>query len=83
MILRWLIGLIGLALVLWLLPEAERAEPVEDYHVAMGTVVRLALYVDEQEAPRLFAVAPSRGPRTGRRGCWGAPATRSIASPRR
>lgn len=57
MILRWLIGLIGLALVLWLLPEAERAEPVEEYHVAMGTIVRLALYVDEQEAPRLFAVA--------------------------
>jgi len=43
---RWLVGVAGIALLLLLLPRAEVAVPVEHYHLAMGTVVRLALYVE-------------------------------------
>ena len=43
---RWLAGVAGIALLLLLLPRAEKAVPLEHYHLAMGTVVRLALYVE-------------------------------------
>lgn len=55
--LRLLFGAVGVALVLWLLPRAEPARALEDYHVAMGTIVRVALYMDEQESAPLFALA--------------------------
>jgi thiamine biosynthesis lipoprotein len=51
---RVLTGLAGLAALLWLLPRAGPAVPVEGYHVAMGTVVRVALFVDEDRARPLF-----------------------------
>ncbi len=55
--LRLLVGVAGVALVLLLLPRAELARPLEEYHVAMGTIVRVAIFADEAEAPALFAVA--------------------------
>lgn len=54
---RLLVGVAGLGLVLLLLPKAKPAQPLEEYHVAMGTIVRVALFVDEAEAPSLFALA--------------------------
>jgi thiamine biosynthesis lipoprotein len=54
---RLLIGVASLGLVLLLLPKAEPAEPLEEYHVAMGTIVRIALFVDAAAAPELFALA--------------------------
>ena len=54
---RLLIGAVGLGLVLLLLPKAEPARPLEEFHVAMGTIVRVAMFVDESEAPPLFALA--------------------------
>ncbi|MCY3736077.1 MAG: FAD:protein FMN transferase [Gemmatimonadaceae bacterium] len=54
---RVLAGLAGLAAFLWLLPGPGPAVPVEGYHVAMGTVVRVALFADEDRAPPLFAQA--------------------------
>ena len=51
---RVLAGLAGLAALLWLLPKAGPAVPVEGYRVAMGTVVRVALFVDEARAGPLF-----------------------------
>ena len=51
---RLLAGLAGLAALLWLLPKAGPAVPVEGYHVAMGTVVRVALFLDEKRARPLF-----------------------------
>ena len=54
---RLLIGVASLGLVLLLLPKAEPARPLEEYHVAMGTIVRVALFVDESAAPELFALA--------------------------
>ncbi|MEE2658344.1 MAG: FAD:protein FMN transferase [Candidatus Latescibacterota bacterium] len=55
---RILVGLMFvLAVALWL-PRPEVAVPVEDFHVAMGTVVRMALYVnDPEQAEPLFAIA--------------------------
>ncbi|MBQ35061.1 MAG: FAD:protein FMN transferase [Candidatus Latescibacteria bacterium] len=47
----------GLGLVLLLLPKAEPARPQEIFHVAMGTIVRVALFVSEAEGPALFALA--------------------------
>lgn len=46
---RWLPPVVGLLLLLWYL-RAPVAEPVDDYHIAMGTMVRMTLYVDEAEA---------------------------------
>lgn len=54
---RLLAGVLGVALALWLLPRTEPAQAQEKYHVAMGTVVRIALYVDETQAEPLFALA--------------------------
>ncbi len=54
---RVLAGLAGLAAFLWLLPRPGPAVPVEGYHVAMGTVVRVALFADEDRAPPMFAQA--------------------------
>ena len=54
---RILLGGAGLLLVFLLLPPAEVALPVEKNHVAMGTVVRIALYAEEGEADELFALA--------------------------
>lgn len=54
---RLLIGAAGVGLVLLLLPKAEPARALEDYHVAMGTVVRVALYVDEDVSAPMFALA--------------------------
>lgn len=52
--LRLLAGLAGVLFVVLLLPKSQPAAPVEDYHMAMGTVVRMALFVDADRAPALF-----------------------------
>ena len=54
-----LLGAAGLLLVFYLLPPAEILRPVEKYHLAMGTVVRIALYADEDRADELFELATS------------------------
>ncbi|MDA0336767.1 MAG: FAD:protein FMN transferase [bacterium] len=54
---RLLVGAAGIGLMLLLLPKAEPAKVLEQYHVAMGTVVRIALYIDEDAAPPMFALA--------------------------
>jgi thiamine biosynthesis lipoprotein len=47
---RSLFSAIGLALVLWLLPGRAPVTPVERYHLSMGTLVKLVLYVGEDAA---------------------------------
>jgi thiamine biosynthesis lipoprotein len=54
---RILLGAASLLLVLYLLPPAQTATPVEKYHLAMGTVVRLAIYAPEDDASRFFDLA--------------------------
>lgn len=54
---RVFLGGAGLLLLFLLLPPAEVASPLEKHHVAMGTVVRIALYAGEEEADELFALA--------------------------
>lgn len=54
---RLLAGVAGIVLVVLLLRGRAPAVAVEDYHVAMGTIVRVALFVDESQAPPLFAAA--------------------------
>lgn len=58
---RWLYrllpGLFGVALLVLFLRRADVAVPVEDYHMAMGTVVRVALFVEPERAPPLFQLA--------------------------
>ena len=55
--LRLLAGAVGLALVLWLLPRTEPAAPQEQYHVAMGTLVRLAVFASAEEAEPMQIIA--------------------------
>ncbi len=45
---RWLAPVAGLLVLLWFL-RSPSVEPVDDYHIAMGTMVRMALYVDDPE----------------------------------
>jgi len=54
---RLLVGAAGIGLMLLLLPKAKPAKALEEYHVAIGTVVRVALYVDSSAAPPIFALA--------------------------
>ena len=53
---RILVGAAGLLLVFYLLPPTPTTTPVEKYHLAMGTVVRLAIYAHEADASELFAL---------------------------
>ncbi|MBT3341463.1 MAG: FAD:protein FMN transferase [Gemmatimonadetes bacterium] len=52
---RWLPAAAGLLLLLWYL-RPPPATPVEDYHIAMGTMVRMTLYVDEARSTQLVEV---------------------------
>lgn len=54
---RIFLGGAGLLLLFLLLPPAQVPSPVEKHHVAMGTIVRIALYAGEDEADELFALA--------------------------
>ena len=54
---RLLVGAAGVGLMILLLPKAEPVKALEEYHVAMGTVVRVALYADSSAAPSMFALA--------------------------
>ena len=54
---RILVGAAGLLLVFYLLPPTPTTTPVEKYHLAMGTVVRLAIYAHEDDASELFELA--------------------------
>ncbi|MBT3346402.1 MAG: FAD:protein FMN transferase, partial [Gemmatimonadetes bacterium] len=54
---RLLVGVSGIGLMLLLLPKAEPAKAVEEYHVVMGTIVRVALYIDAAAAPDMFVLA--------------------------
>ena len=55
---RIFVGGLGLLFVLYLLPSAEPAVPTEEYHIAMGTVVRIALYLhDDGDGERFFKLA--------------------------
>ena len=42
--------MIGLVVVLWLLPGRGPARPVEGYHLALGTLIKIVLYSDEDAA---------------------------------
>jgi len=50
----------GIALLLFLLPRAEVAVPLERYHLAMGTVVRLALYVKAERGDEYVNLATAQ-----------------------
>lgn len=59
---RLFLGGAGILLLLFLIPQAEVSTPVEKFHIAMGTVVRIALYDDgidkhDDEKEILFTVA--------------------------
>ena len=54
---RLLFGVAGLLLVLYLLPPAHEAVPIVRYHLAMDTLIKIDLFVDEEDADRLFQVA--------------------------
>ena len=46
---RWLLPTSGLLLLLWYL-RAPSIDPIDDYHIAMGTMVRMTLYADPADA---------------------------------
>jgi len=54
---RILLAMVGLGLVLFFLPRPPRAVPFERAHFAMGTVVHLKLYEEEEAASRLSRLA--------------------------
>ena len=56
---RFALGTAGLLLVLYLLPAAEEAVPLSRYHLAMDTLVKIDLFVDEGEADLFFELATS------------------------
>ncbi len=52
---RWLPPVAGLVLLLWYF-RPPPAVPVDDFHIAMGTMVRMTLYVDEDQATKSVEV---------------------------
>jgi len=54
---RLIVGAAGLLLVLYLLPAADEAVPVTRYHLAMDTLVKIDLFVDEAGSERFFELA--------------------------
>ena len=53
-------GVAGIALLLLLLPRSEVAVPLEHYHLAMGTVVRFALYVESERGDEFLDLATAQ-----------------------
>ncbi len=54
---RILFALVALALVLWLIPSPEPVPPVREDRMALGTLVTIKLYGEEQQMRPLFAGA--------------------------
>jgi thiamine biosynthesis lipoprotein len=54
---RVLFALVALALVLWLMPSPEPVPPVREDRMALGTLVTIKLYGDENKIRPLFAGA--------------------------
>lgn len=55
---RWLLGALGLVLIVYLARVGRpQAGPIQRHHLAMGTVVTLSLYGDEQTADAWFDLA--------------------------